>query len=399
MVQKKIEKAKSLLILDHPFFGSLLLRMKTKEDERFPTMGTDGKEIRYSKKFVKGITVEELIGVFAHEVLHVALLHHTRIKDRNQTIWNMACDLAINPILKDSGFSLPVDVLYEEKLKEKSADEIYNLLIKNAKKVSIKIGKEGRTSLPGTGESEGGGGLPQGNIIGEVVRPKSPKDPSKNASSKEIEQMEQEIKVAVQQSLNVAKMRGKVPRGLDLQIEELYDPEIPWKEVLSRFLTEKARNDYTWVKPNQRYTFHGIYLPTLESPELGEVVVAFDTSGSVSKKELTMMASEVMEILSLYQEEPEIRFIYIDAKVCGHQKISASDFPEKFEPKGGGGTNFKPAFEWLEEKGVTPNALIYFTDGYCDEFPESPEYPTLWVLTEKNKSFEPPFGETATINV
>jgi predicted metal-dependent peptidase len=43
-----------------------------------------------------------------------------------------------------------------------------------------------------------------------------------------------------------------------------------------------------------------------------------------------------------------------------------------------------------------PSCVIYFTDGYCDSFPEPPDYPTLWILTDK-ANFQPPFGEVIHI--
>jgi predicted metal-dependent peptidase len=64
------------------------------------------------------------------------------------------------------------------------------------------------------------------------------------------------------------------------------------------------------------------------------------------------------------------------------------------EPKGGGGTDFKPVFAWVEENGVLPQCLIYLTDLCCNSFPDVPEYPVLWVTDSRRTA---PFGETVQI--
>lgn len=90
------------LFLDHPFFGTLLFRLKPIETTSVATMATDGVSLFYNPKFAKGLAPEELIGVLAHEVMHPALHHDTRRGDRDQKLWNQACDYAINPLLLDA---------------------------------------------------------------------------------------------------------------------------------------------------------------------------------------------------------------------------------------------------------------------------------------------------------
>jgi predicted metal-dependent peptidase len=124
----RIQKARTALLLDHPFFGSLLFRLGGQQSGSIQTMATDGVSLFYNPAFVETLNAAELAGVLAHEVMHPALQHHTRRGDRDRKRWNMACDYAINPILLDAGLSLPKDVLIDYRFRGMSAERIYNLI-------------------------------------------------------------------------------------------------------------------------------------------------------------------------------------------------------------------------------------------------------------------------------
>src|SRR6201985_1549474 len=109
----RIQKARTALLLDHPFFGTLLFRLGAKPSRMVATMATDGISLFYNLEFVETLNAAELAGVLAHEVMHPALQHHTRRGDRNPARWNMACDYAINPMLIEAGLILPKDVLVD----------------------------------------------------------------------------------------------------------------------------------------------------------------------------------------------------------------------------------------------------------------------------------------------
>ncbi len=159
---------------------------------------------------------------------------------------------------------------------------------------------------------------------------------------------------------------------------------------------EHARNDYSWNLPNRRFIHQGLYLPQLKNPELGQIALLVDTSGSISQKELNQFASEIQGILAAYKTD--IIVIYVDAAVQGYDLISSADTEINLEPKGGGGTDYRPGYDWLQKQGDIPTAAIYLTDGYCNSFPEEPNFPTLWVLTQGSVYFKPPFGEILVID-
>jgi predicted metal-dependent peptidase len=124
----RIQKARTALLLDHPFFGSLLFRLDGRACSSIHTMATDGVSLFYNPDFVETLNAAELAGVLAHEVMHPALQHHTRRRDRDRQRWNMACDYAINPLLLDAGLTLPKDVLIDHRFRGMSAERIYNLI-------------------------------------------------------------------------------------------------------------------------------------------------------------------------------------------------------------------------------------------------------------------------------
>src|SRR5580700_2960704 len=126
----RIQKARTALLLDHPFFGSLLFRLGGRASNSIRTMATDGVSLFYNPAFVETLNAAELAGVLAHEVMHPALQHHTRSGDRDRKRWNMACDYAINPLLLDAGLTLPKDVLIDHRFRGMSAERIYNLIEK-----------------------------------------------------------------------------------------------------------------------------------------------------------------------------------------------------------------------------------------------------------------------------
>src|SRR5665213_1774804 len=124
----RIQKARTALLLDHPFFGSLLFRLKGRESRSIKTMATDGISLFYNPDFVDTLNASTLCGVLAHEVLHPGLQHHVRRSGRDPRRWNEACDYAINPLLLDAGLHLPEGVLVDDRFREMSAEQIYNQL-------------------------------------------------------------------------------------------------------------------------------------------------------------------------------------------------------------------------------------------------------------------------------
>ncbi len=140
-------------MLDHPFFGSLLFRLKGRESRSIPTMATDGVSLYFNPDFVDTLNSATLAGVLAHEVMHPALQHHVRRSGRDPMRWNEACDYAINPLLLDAGLSLPNGVLVDHRFRGMSAEQIYNLRDAEAQPQSSGQNSEGDNAGADAGET------------------------------------------------------------------------------------------------------------------------------------------------------------------------------------------------------------------------------------------------------
>jgi predicted metal-dependent peptidase len=157
-----------------------------------------------------------------------------------------------------------------------------------------------------------------------------------------------------------------------------------------------ARNDYSWNPPNRRYVHAGLYLPSVKNEELPEIVIAVDTSGSISQGELDQFAAEVSAVLQDF--DTLVTLVYCDAAVSGIQELSRFDLPLVLTPTGGGGTDYRPVFDLVGERSMEPACLIYLTDLECINYPVPPDYPVLWVSTRTGKRV-PPFGEVVELSL
>ena len=381
----RIQKARTTLLLDHPFFGTLLFRLGAKPCRSIATMATDGVSLFYNPEFVKTLNAAELAGVLAHEVMHPALQHHTRRGDRNQARWNMACDYAINPILLDAGLTLPKDVLIDDRFRGMSAERIYNLI----EEQSQEDGSNGKSES----QSEHGGESNKANepsapstpgSVGQVLDAPEPE----NGEGQTVAEQARDWQIAVEQAENVAKLAGKLPAGAQRTLEAAQSARVDWRELLRRAWSETIPSDYSWMRPNRRHIWAGLYLPGIACEGVGEVAIGVDCSGSVHARQLGLFEAEIRSILA-GQRPRLVHVIYFDATVHKVETYQAGE-QIRLSPVGGGGTDFRPCFRWLEEQGIQPQTLVFLTDLW-GTFPESaPAYPVLWASTASRSA---PFGQ------
>lgn len=367
----KVSLARTGLIICEPFFGSLAMKLEVVETENVPTFATDGRKLYYNPSFCASLSKEEIKGVLAHEVMHCAMNHMGRKGERHHVKWNVACDYAINKIIKDARLSLPEGSLLDDNFTGLSAEEIYSKLPKVTEQqiASAAFGEV----LPSDGKSMEGEGL----------------------SKEEAEVLGKEWEGAAIQAAQVAKMVGRLPADLERMVLGDLFPQVDWITKLARFVKSTARDDYSWSRPNRRGITSNLYLPSLYSNKMGEMVVGIDTSGSITSDILNQFMSEVNAILDLARPE-KIYVVYCDSDVAGVEEFTYADLPITANPKGGGGTSFSPVFEWVEDNGINPECLVYLTDMCCYEHGQQPGYPTMWVSTEKEYN-DPPFGEVIVL--
>jgi predicted metal-dependent peptidase len=392
-VAERIRKARTALLLDHPFFGALLFRLKGEECRSIPTMATNGVVLRYNPAFVDLLNAATLAGVLAHEVMHPALQHHTRRAKRDPRRWNEACDYAINPLLLDAGLILPDDVLVDPRFRGMSAEQIYSLREAEAQpesggesgsaqsmsddqgsELSDQTGNDSNDGSPSVPESQGG--------IGQVIdAPEAGEDESVN------EEQAREWEIAVNQAATLAQQAGKVPAGLRRTLEGAAEAKVDWREMLRRLWSDTIPADSSWMRPNRRHIWSGLYLPGVVREGAGEIAIAVDCSGSVNARQLRLFEAEIRSILEGQRPE-RVHVLYFDAEVHKVDTYVAGEMLH-LEPVGGGGTDFGPCFDWINEHGIHPQTMVFLTDLY-GSFPESaPDYPVIWASTGSRQA---PFG-------
>lgn len=393
---EKISGARARLILDNPFFGTLALGMRLIPTSE-KTASTDGENFFFSPDFINGLTVPQAKGLIAHEVMHIALLHHTRRGSREHGRWNKACDLAINTLLLDQKFELPPGGLVDPAMRGKSADDIYRTLSDDPR------GGGGGSGGQGQGPDEDGdGGGPWGEVQDppsgsgqEDGSPPNPK-PTKAPSQADIARAGAEAQVKVIQAAQAAKMAGRLPGFAEELVKQIRAPKVDWKEQLRRFIQAVVPTDYSWQRPNRRFVPHGLIMPSLIKEGCGEIILVKDTSGSVTSEMLEQFLGEINSVLEDVQPE-KVWVLDCDTKVAHVEELLPGDAVDS-KVHGRGGTDFRPPFVWADEQGIQPVCLIYLTDMECYSWPEPPDYPVLWasygtpVWNDKA-----PFGEVLVI--
>ena len=360
-----VQKARAKLMISHPFFASLLMSLDAVETRDIPTLATDMKKIYYNPDFVEQhlCTTQLVMAAFAHEVMHVCLEHGLRLQSRNHVLWNIAGDFAINYILKDSGFELGEGWLYDAKLGGKSADEIYDMLQKQADKAR----KGGGSGKPGEGGMPGLDGMhgPDGDLIQAPA----------NSNPAQVAETRRGIQQKVAAAAQMARMAGQLKGELERLVGEILDPKVPWPDLLRDYMTRITKDDETWAKRNRR--FSNVYLPSRHSEKMGEIIVIGDTSGSITGKELDEAAAEIKAVAD--QVRPErIRLLWADTRVAAEQVFEEGDLIMA-KPAGGGGTDMRVPLTYAEQ--YEPHVVILITDGYTPWPEVEPPYPLIVLCT------------------
>lgn len=379
------------------FFASLVMRLQPEPSWSVDTAATDGRRLRYNPEFWQSLPPAQRLGVLVHELLHCSNKHHARRCRREPRLWNVAADLAINPLCLDAGFTLPDGALLtgrdaHQKLPVgKSAEWYYRELQKQqAGEESQQPDSSGSDKASGEGDGNASGsasdaGDPGG--CGGVV------DAAPDAAG--TERSDREWDVIVQQAVHRAQQRGELPGGLAANIAAQRPGQVDWKAVLRRFCQTLARDDYSWSRPNRRYVSQGLYLPSLRSERLGTLVLAVDCSGScwgdAIFKAFTAELQGVLEVLPA-----RVLILYHDVVVQGEVRELEPDAPLVLTPRGGGGTNHRPVFAWIDRHEPDAQAVICLTDLETRLPDVPPSYPVLWCSIEDHSA---PFGEVLKISV
>jgi predicted metal-dependent peptidase len=381
--EEDFTKLRFQLLRANPFFGSLVHRVEMEYNNNlpFPTAATDGKTIMFDRKFMEKLTVQQQLSIFAHELLHVCFVHPWRMekyKDEERLKANIAADFLINCVLKEMGFTMMPELLYNENYTpDKYTMESLMKLIKIEKMPQCQSDVHSPGSGSGKDKDKGG--------------KKGGKD-GKDLTPQQVDEMEEEMKGILKQAAAHARQAGKGSPSLERLIDMWNKPEINWKEVLHDFMRKKTKEDTSWVRPSRRGLPLDLYLPIKAGVKCGHIGVAIDLSGSIGDAETKLFTTELKFIFEMCKPT-KVTVITFDDGI--RDEFEFDEFPDKLRYRGGGGTDFRPVFKRFQELADQPadplEALIFMTD-LCGPFPDKhPTYPVFFLSTYKEG--KAPFGE------
>lgn len=357
-------KARTALILDEPFFGNLVMNLELVEDVTISTLCVSRSRVRYNPVFIRTLSPGQIKTALGHEVGHCVYDSLGRRGEKDPRGWNIATDYTINEMLDKAGFEHIDNWLLNKAYYDMSADHIYTLLPKD---------KNG--NHPGTGED--------GGSLDDTDESAGPDDMSTT-----------DWKIAVVQAANEARTQGKLPATLERFVEEITNPQVDWRSYFQRWFTERSKDDYSWTRPNRRMMQYGLILPSLYSESMGTAVFFVDTSGSIDQATLDAFGSEVSAAHSATRPS-KLYVVYCDSEINHIDEFGPND-ELAFKLHGGGGTDFRPPFAWVEEKGINPSVGVYLTDLYGPAPDKAPSYPFLWCCTT---DLTGPFGDTIKVKI
>ena len=367
-------------------------------DDSVSTACTNGRDEVYGRDFIDTLNDPELRFLVLHECYHKLYRHLTtwrHLYEENPQLANIACDYVINIKIADDNTDgwavMPKDGCLDPKYRGWDSASVFADLRDNNQS------DDGSGDGSGDGSDDGSssqGGQPQGFDDHDWDGAQELTDADKRELARDIDE-------AIRQGALIA---GKIGSGGDRDLVDLLEPQIDWREVLREFIqTTCAGNDYsTWQRPNRRYVSSGYYMPSGISEQVGELVIAVDTSGSIGQLELSAFMAEIKSICDTVHPEC-IRLLYWDTKVCGDElygegHTEVSMLTESTKPVGGGGTDINCVNEYMKEQEINPQAIIVFTDGYLGGDWGTWDKPVLWCIID-NTSAAPTVGTTLNVKL
>jgi predicted metal-dependent peptidase len=372
--QTLLTKAKSQLTTKHPYFGMLASRLKHEPKEGIESFASNGERFLYNPSYIEACNMDELFFILTNCVMHHILAHQQRKLERQGYLWQLATDYAINNMLHKNKFKIPKGANYDREFRNMYAEEIYEEL----KKQIVESGTdsyEDAKNLESFIKSKGG----DSNLF-------------KSRKKMAVERIEEEWDYADTLAKQVASKKSSLPKGLERFGKKVKARDIDWRFELYNAINRHMRNNYAFMPPNKKHLYRGVALPSLTSDTLS-LIVAIDTSGSIKED---LLGAFIAEFKSIMENFPAvaIELIIADAKVHAHYTFQGGNKLD-FALKGGGGTDYRPVFDFVDVTIPNATMLLYFTDGE-GIFPKiPPAYEVLWALSQDRGRI--PFGRKIVI--
>ena len=389
------------MLLRHPqtaWYSGVMLHGKHVLDENIRTACTDGKDCRYNPMFVFGdqFTRPEKRFVIMHEVGHKAYRHLPFYQDywkQDTQLANICADYVDNDILTQIAeiapdlLQRPRCALYDQMFRGWSVPEVWRYFQTGKTPKGEDHGKPQRNGsrIEIGGKTFGGDPLDEHDLsnVGEV---------------EEQQELAKEIETALREGQMIAGKFGiKLPRAL----AEVLEPVVDWRAHMAEFVsgTIKGNEEATWQRYNRKRIADEYYLPSTYKVRPTEVIVAIDTSGSISAKQIAEFTAELSAICEGCMPD-RVRVLWWEFTVTSEQVFTESQYGnlrDLLKPVGGGGTRVACVSDYITDKGYNPDCVVVLTDGYVeDDISWRVIAPTLWMITQ-NDSFAPPAGQVVRI--
>jgi len=400
LAQKELARMSAIrlqMLQIHPFWGYLLMQVRLVPAPDLDALAATDcvRHIWFNPTRTEELPLSELGFVLAHEACHHLLASASRMRGRNALLWNCATDHAINHMVcqmrhpanpKERLYRPPRGALLEERFSGKIAEAIYEYLLSEAPPKA-----RGLTVVL---DAAGGDGrkieLPNVTDHGGGIDVHLPLDLTPEQSRELVRRLGSAL-----QAHNASTRPGHIPGSLLRKVLGGQRPQVPWQRVLQRLASQHlARDDYSLARPNRRYLEHDLVVPGLYGEQVAELVVALDTSGSMGPQELNAVAGELEAIVPLARE---VTLLVGDTQV--REVLRGDEVLDRMRGdgfKGGGGTDHRPVFAWLEQRNRRPDLLVGLTD-LRSRFPaRKPPYPVLWVAPPMHG--EAPWGQVIELN-
>ena len=405
---KRIILSRMRILQSNGFYGLLLMHLLFSVDETVERAATDGEKIYFNPEFLDIIDDELLDFVLMHELLHIVLKHCFRKGDRDQKLFDVACDIVVNSTILNStsSYNKPNDFSFSDKIlhlapngKEGyryTVEQVYEMLEKDGKKANKNGDNDNDSS-----KSEKKTDKANGNCRGEEVDDHS-KWETKDAN--ELEEVWNKRFIDAAESIKAREgtnIVGLLPMFAQRMLEELTKPQIDWRLILNDFVQEEVV-DYSFSPPDRRFDDYPFYLPDFNEKEdsVKDILFMIDTSGSITNKMMTVAYSEIKGAIDQFGGKLQGWLGFFDATVKEPIPFEGEDEFKKIKPTGGGGTRFDIIFHFVKNNMMEkPVSIVILTDGYAT-FPKessSMEIPVLWMIN--NEDINPPWGKVARIKV
>lgn len=369
--QKQLDRAQAQVAgkPDTAFFMSLILSFRHKWDRDIPHTKTNGAVCRYNPVWFMTCDKDTREFVVVRNALHPALMHPLRRGGKFKDEWAIACDHEANLILRKRGFKIPEWAFCDSKYEGMNAETIYGDLLMNK---DPKAKDPRKLPFLALDDAPDGMGPQLEHDLHEII-----------------------IRANIH-SRQAGDRPGTIPSDIEVLLEELLDPKLPWERVCAKYIHESTgKSQYTYRKPNRRYLAAGFYMPSLAGVQMQNFTAYVDISSSVSDEDFKQQISEIASIMRMMRPK-KIVLVTFNTGITGVHEVHSIPELQNVVFRGRGGTKIDDVIEHMNT--TKPSLAMVFSDGEFNWPDTIAKNPVIWVVYD-NPDFTAPFGQVTHYDI